>query len=320
MRPVMQSATLKSLPDLFALKTADKAAFGETLPGKVRFLKWGRNDTTKGPFILDDYSAQILPLNQKALGFDRVALDFEHNTVPGTPEYERTQEPRPVAGYGAVTIVPGDGLYLDALNWTPGGQANARNYEDLSGALAKDSQDRVIFVHSVGLVRNGATPDVHLLSARALTQSTPNEPKRMPELNLDTLATSVTKLSTDLASLTQKLGALETQLAGAKAPDLTPLSARLDTLEASLKSTATAQQAEQRAQLIAAASRDGKVIPLSAESIAKLDVTTLNELVAGLPKNVVPLNARPKPKADAAKDDTLTGALRSGAAWSHLSK
>ena len=318
MRPVMQSATLKSLPDLFALKTADKAAFGETLPGKVRFLKWGRNDTTKGPFILDDYSAQILPLNQKALGFDRVALDFEHNTVPGTPEYERTQEPRPVAGYGAVTIVPGDGLYLDALHWTPGGQANARNYEDLSGALAKDKQDRVIFVHSVGLVRNGATPDVHLLTAISLTVNPIN--KNMPDISLETLAAAQAKLSADIASLTQTLGTLQTQLAGAKAPDLTPLSARLDTLEASLKSTATAAQAEQRAQLIAAASRDGKVIPLSAESIAKLDVTTLNELVAGLPKNVVPLNARPKPKADAAKDETLTGALRSGAAWAHLSK
>lgn len=309
-----ERATLTQVPELFALRVPEKAALGEPLPTRVRFLKWGRNDTTKGPFILDAQAAALLPLNQRALGFERVALDYEHNTVPGTVEFERSQEPRPVAAHGAVVVVPQDGLYLEALTWTPSGQQHARNYEDLSGALAKDDQDRVIFVHSVGLTHNGATPDVHLLSSRQPIQA---ENTPMPE-TIETLTATVAALSTQLTGLVDRLARLETKPAPA-APDLTPLSSRIEVLEQRLTASASAAEAAEREALVAAASREGKVIPLSAESVKRVDVATLRELVAGLPKNVVPLRATAKP-APGAQGATLTGAARAGAAWNDLQK
>ena len=219
-----ESATLMQMPDLFALRVPGKDALaGDALPDRVRFLKWGRNETTKGPFIVDDYTARVLPLNQAKLGFERVALDYEHNTVPGTSEYERSQEPRPVAAHGAVQVVPGEGLYLVGLNWTPSGRDHARNYEDLSGALSKDAQDRVVFAHSVALTHNGATPDVHLLSSRAAqSPQPPNERSLMPE-TIETLTASLATLSTQLTGLVDRISRLETKPAPS-VPDLTPLS------------------------------------------------------------------------------------------------
>jgi Mu-like prophage I protein len=145
---------------LSLLRVSNGALNDAALPGRLKILEWGRNPSSKGDVVLDDYSASQLPLNQGA-GFAEVALDFEHNTVPDSEEFKRTTEPRAVAGYGTPIVVRGDGLYLDRMRWTPQGQANARNYIDLSPAVATDAQGRVTFVHSCALTRNGAVHGLH---------------------------------------------------------------------------------------------------------------------------------------------------------------
>src|SRR5581483_5390293 len=170
-------ANLETLPDLVSLRAIPNGALkGEALPNRLKLLDWGKNDTIVGPVIVDQTSAALLESNQRKLGFERVALDFEHNTVPGSPEYERTHEPRDVAAYGAPRIIPGQGLSLENLEWTKTGQKKARNFEDLSPAVKPDAAGRVIFMHSAALTRNGAVHGLTFFSAHKNMTTTETKP------------------------------------------------------------------------------------------------------------------------------------------------
>lgn len=137
------------------------------LPTRLTLLKWGRNETTKGPVMVGQKTLSVLPRNQALNGFDTVALDFEHNTVPGSPEYLRSQEPRPIGAKGKPFVELNVGLGIDNPRWTPDGSkfAGEGHYEDLSGAVALDENNEVIFLHSGALCRQGSARDIHLFSA-----------------------------------------------------------------------------------------------------------------------------------------------------------
>jgi phage I-like protein len=328
--------TLADFP-LVACRIANGALAADPLPQRLKLLNWGRNDSTKGPVLLDEISAQALAANQRALGFDRVALDYEHNTVPGTPEYERTREPRDVAAYGTPVVIPGDGLYLENLQWTPSGRASAKNYADLSPAPSRDAEGRVVFLHSAALVRNGAVFDLSFFSA------TPT-PKAMTDtLTLADLATALgldaqapradvlTKLSAalkpapvDLTPLTARIETIEKARpsggAGVTLEAFAALEARVKDIEAARTTDQTAAEQREREALIAEATREGKLIPLTAEQIKTVPLDTFKALVAGLPKNVVPLHARIKPVEGARPGAELKGFARALAAHQAESK
>lgn len=126
-----------------------------TLPTRLKILNWGRNESTEGAVLLDELSASLFVSNQSQIGRTRCPLDFEHNTVPGTEEYNRTQEPRKIAAFGAPKIIPGDGLYLETLDWKVTAET-AKNFEDLSAAPMLDANHRVIALHSAALTKAGA--------------------------------------------------------------------------------------------------------------------------------------------------------------------
>jgi hypothetical protein len=138
------------------------------LPWKLRLLKWGNNPTSKGNVRITKLTAEILEENQRIHGFQDVAIDFEHNTSPGTEEYKRTFEPRPVAGYGRPQAHPMNGLELCSIQWTALGvkALNEGLYKDLSPSVAVNDNDEVIFVHSVALCRNGAVYNLELDTAQ----------------------------------------------------------------------------------------------------------------------------------------------------------
>jgi hypothetical protein len=138
---------------------------GGELPARIKLLNWGENATTKGPFIVGPGTLAALNANQKRYGFDKVALDFNHNTVPGTPAYAEAQEPRPVAGYGVPEVVEGEGLFLRDIEWTPAGREHAANFRDVSGTLARDAGNEVVFMHSAAICRQGAAPGMELVAA-----------------------------------------------------------------------------------------------------------------------------------------------------------
>lgn len=156
---------LEKLPDLISLRAISNGALkGGALPSRLKLLNWGRNNTVKGPVFVSDASVAAFSANQKALGFERVALDFEHNTVPGSPEYERSQEPRDIAAQFTPRIVPGEGLFAEDITWLTGADV-ARKYEDLSPAIKPDEQGNVIFMHSTALTRNGAVEGLHFFTS-----------------------------------------------------------------------------------------------------------------------------------------------------------
>ena len=256
------------------------------LPARIKIFNWGVNETKKGPVIVNETTVRELPLNQDAAGFDVISLDYQHTTVPGSEEYKRTKEPRDIAAQLKLDLVPGDGLYVLVLNWTPTGKEKAINFVDLSPAPAVNDKRELVFLHSVALCRQGATEDLHFLTLsvgdeggiETSTKESAMDPKVLQEL----ISKSV---SDALKPLADRLTVLETTGSGAKttietlAADMTATKTTVATL------TATLAQKD-REDLILDAKRAGKVIPLSAEDLKTVDLGMLRKIVAQTPVTV----------------------------------
>jgi phage I-like protein len=290
-RPEPLALSAVSNGALRAALSAEQIAAGEKLPKRIKVLSWGNNETVKGAVLLD-----LLPESfaaaQFAMGRQRVALDFEHNTLPGHPAYEAAQEPRAVAAYGTPEIVPNEGLYLSELTWTPAGIAAALNYEDISPAPILDKDRRVVALHSVALTRAGAVHELHFFSA---TQTQSEIPKMTEEqmAKLAALETAVADLTAAVAEMKALMG-----------KDVEPLSASVNALAGTVETM-------QRDALVNEATRDGKVIPLSADDIAKTPLQTLRNMVAQLKPGVVPLSAATRAPAVDAQPSALDATLLS---------
>lgn len=138
----------------------------EALPTRIKVLSWGRNDTLKGPVIVDETTAHVFNENQKKIGRDRAPIDFDHNTVRGTPAHKDLNGNPPVIfGYGTPTVIPGDGIWFENIQWTPDGEKNARNFIDLSPTPLMDEANRVLAIHSCALTPAGAVDGLHFYSA-----------------------------------------------------------------------------------------------------------------------------------------------------------
>lgn len=392
----------KSEIEFRALRSVSNAALSsDGLPSRLKILDWGVNKSTQGDVILDEFSADNIAKAQKANGRERVPLDFEHQSVECSPTYKA--DPIDVAAYGAVNCVRGDGLYLDDLKWTPAGEAMAKNYEDLSPAVAL-TDGRVTFVHSAALTKAGAVEGLTFFSSGgmdkwidklAAIELEKPETFTLPPLstreqvitalmfvgeprNIKTLTAaqresaqkvlvaaakkhgvqiktlfSVTDLpayapsAPFLAPVTQLSQAnmsdhianmkkhlklpeetpdedvmkaaysaltdkhkgdplnkktpgmteegfgmgeaykrMSADMAAAITESIKPLSGRLDALNLELERKSKEADKQQRDLIVMQATKDGKVIPLSASAIEKLDITTLSEMVEKLPKTV----------------------------------
>lgn len=293
------------------------------MPKRLRLLKWGVNATTEGDVVVNEATLAGFAAWQRKEGREEVALDFEHNTVEGTPEYARSQEPRPVAAFGKPVVVSGDGLYLENLSWTETGKANFGHYADLSAAPWLDGNRVVVGLHSGALCRAGAAYGIHKFTTAAapgngvrLTafsvgslkgacyapagaeagapqkisapvgagKQTKNQEIQMTELTLEAFSA---KLAEALKPFEDRLAALEKQ----PKPDVAALSARLDAHEKGLLD-------EQRARIVPLFAAEGKapVNPgtgkaYTADELAALDLPTLRVLHANTPQTV-PLAAR----------------------------
>jgi len=140
---------------------------GASLPTRLKVFGWGDNETIDGTYRAGEKTTAQLSANQKRLGFERVAIDFNHCTVPGTDTHKQLMEagqPPLIFGYGRVNALPGDGIWLEEITWTPLGVQHARNFEDLSPAL-KDDNREVTLIHSVALTPNGKVNGLQFFSA-----------------------------------------------------------------------------------------------------------------------------------------------------------
>jgi hypothetical protein len=281
---------------------ANGAANSKELPKRLKLFNWGLNDTLKGPFVLNERTCEIFPNYQKQAGRDTIVLDFEHATVPGTPENDRVSKlptPPPVAAHMSCEVVKGDGLYCNVLDYTPTSEAEARNYKDLSATAWKDPKDNTLLgLHSVALTNTGAHLDVHFLHADIFSpfnsdlvalSSTSSIPMsyRNPALDpvrkflgmdgMDDAAvmkcmseeiakgkiTRTGPLDNAAGSMPGVMSMMEAKLKEM----LTPLSASVDALKKTAEDATKATDTQLRKDQVDRASREGKVIPLSNEQI-----------------------------------------------------
>jgi phage I-like protein len=311
---------MKHALKLTCLRISNGGLSGDKLPERIKLLAWGDNESTKGTVKVGAKTLATLSANQKARGFDRVALDFEHNTVPGTDAFKESKEPREVAAYGVPELVEGDGLYLTALTWTPKGVESARNFIDLSPTVLQDEAGEVTFLHSAALCRQGAVDGAHFYSIDSEIEdmAVSNETRwrsaliqllRLPETATDadldaalsvkvltapavderltTLNADTQRALRSLTTLAADYEALKALVTGKAAADAVQgLEAKLTTLS---NDWTTRFDARERDLIREQAVREGKVIPLSVEQISATPVATLREMVAKL-EPTVPTN------------------------------
>jgi phage I-like protein len=280
-----------------AYRISNGALAQKDLPRKLKFLDWGDSPSLKGTVRVTPLTVQRLPATQQAHRWDRIALDYEHNTLPGTPEFERSQEPRSVAAYGVVVCVPGDGLYLDDIQWTPHGEKFAREYVDLSPAPVQTQDGTVVGVHSIALCRHGAVDGLQFYSVNLNEGDGAMDWKKYlcSILNVtettsdDDLKTAfgerVKALSADIVkAVADRVAALE----AAKPDDskVVALSAEVVTLTGKIAELAKGIETRDRNDVLCQAAREGKVVALSAEAVAKITIPELKDYVGKLPVTV----------------------------------
>jgi phage I-like protein len=292
--------------DINALKTfkiSNGALKGEALPRRLKCFAWGDNKSTDGNFRAGDKTTSKLPLNQKKFGFERVAIDFNHCSVPGTDTYKdllKVGQPPLIFGYGRVEAVPDDGIYLEDIIWTPLGVQHARNFEDLSPAI-QDDEGEVTLVHSVALTPNGKVEGLEFFSADLTikTPSSENQTMKTIPLTLFAAALGLPETAEENLVLEKFKDVVRTAsgASGVTTNDITALSARIKTLEDHLKYTADQQQDGERLRLVTLLSAEGKSpkrengAAYSRDELLALEVPTLKLLHANTPVTV-PLSAR----------------------------
>jgi len=159
------SASRPLLGPVVAFAIADGA-----LPKRVKIADWGANvcRSVEGigkdrAVIVNEVTVAALPVMQSKIGFDLVALDFEHQTHKGSANY--TPPPHNVAGHGRIEVVAGEGIFYIAQDYTPSGIKHAADYPDLSGVFWPNAKGEVVAVSSVALCQQGSVEGIHFKEA-----------------------------------------------------------------------------------------------------------------------------------------------------------
>lgn len=263
------------------------AAVGE-LPKKILIAKWGKNTArSQGQeFIVGQQTLKVLEAEQARRGWDAVALDYEHQSVPGHPNYK--DHPREYAAKnGRVEVVEGEGLFYIPGEYTPSGQQHASSYQDVSGYFMLDPKTReVVAVKSVALCEHGDVAGAEFIEAAIAAAAIGEMPEEI--FNILTFAKDLLELEddADAEDIAEGLEALlreknqvspksntksntmdaETKAAIDKlAEQNNEVSKQIASLTTSLTSLVATQTVNQHNQeveaVLAAAVNEGKVVP-----------------------------------------------------------
>ena len=275
---------------LHTLRTGS-LALSETPPTRLVVLPWGINKSRRGDFIVDALTCQVFEANQKKNRIDgKVALDFEHNTLPGTPAYESSSEPRPIAAWALCVVIPDEGVVYEDIEWTPDGLSawERKLYQDLSPAPVRGADGKtVIALHSTALCRHGELEGLtisHAAAPRALaayfealtadSSPAPTSPMK------DKLIALLAKLGVTLAADADEAAtATALESAMSKLTTETEVKEKPEAMSAEIASMRAELEAGRKDLLITKATLEGKVIPLSAEAIAATPLSALTEIV-----------------------------------------
>ena len=308
------------------------------LPHRIKVLNWGDNPNCHGKRV------NVGPLFVRCLGADtypyrKVALDFEHNTFPGTPAYKESAEPRAVAGFGTIEAVEGEGVYITMSSWTPEGEKMAANYADVSAGAVTDDDGNLIAVASVALCRTGAVDGMDFVEAplsggvsSALSgiinqgRAEPGHHDNQKGKAMDYKALLLKTLGLGEDATDEAIQAAVAKVAEKKPEeDAAALSAAVKTavaeavkpIEEKVAALSAAAVAHEKADLIAEAAREGKVIALGADAIGKITVEDLKATIAKTPVTVplaakTPANMKENPPAGEVSEEFRQIALNCG--------
>lgn len=283
------------------------------LPTRIKILSWGDNPNFYGLTVRVGQPL-VDKMRDKVYPWHKVALDFEHNTLPGTTAYKESSEPRSVAGFGVIEVVEGDGVYLCMDKYTPEGAAKAANYCDVSASPALDAFGNVIAIKSVALCRNGAVPEMDFVEVALSVSASVSDllsTTKKTETNMDKLRAWIAKLlGKDPATVTEDemIAGLEAKVATPVADPalsvpvpvadaaalsveaiskmllerMTPVQEQVAALSASFAALQGASVAGQKQGIIDEARRAGKAVTLPEAAVAALSVEQVEEHCKGL--------------------------------------
>ena len=283
------------------------------LPRRIKVLNWGDNPNCHGkrvnvgPLFVKCLSAATYP-------YRKVALDFEHNTFPGTPAYKESAEPRPVAGFGEIEAVEGEGVFITMSSWTPEGERMAVNFADVSAGAVTDKEGNLIAVASVALCRAGSVDGMDFVEAplsggvsSALSgiinnQDRPGKPghqdnQKGKAMDYKALLLKTLGLGEDAtdeaiqAALDALLKKPEEDKAALSAAVKEAVAEAVKPIEEKVAALSAAAVANEKQDLVAEAAREGKVVALSADALEKISVDDLKATIAKTAVTV-PLSAR----------------------------
>ena len=284
------------------------------LPRRIKILNWGDNPNCHGMRV-NVGPLFVTCLNAAEYPYRKVALDFEHNTFPGTAAYKEAKEPRPVAGFGTIEAVEGEGVFITMSSWTPEGEKMAVNFADVSAGAVTDKEGNLIAVASVALCRAGAVDGMDFVEAPLsgsvssalsgiINQGGGLKPaapiQKGKAMDYKTLLLKALGLGEDA---TDEAIQAAFEAAEAARPDTEKDKAALNAavkeavaeamkpIEEKVVALSAAAVAHEKADLIAEAAREGKVIALSADAIGKITVDDLKATIEKTPVTV-PLNAK----------------------------
>lgn len=278
---------------------------GTELPKTLLVLRSGANPSNKGTFEVNEATRAAWSRVMREKGRDRVSIDFEHNTLPGSPAHKESTEPRAVAGRGIPVLTPA-GVELHEIEWTAEGRRMAEHYGDLSPAPWHTEDGTVIGLHSVGLVRNGAIYDLTFCSADAgISETNPEEDemkdllaalsaaKLIPENGTES---DVAKLIVDLNKRAADAEAALVLVSGLSADKIKELageivSEKVTALTSEVDGLKKDHVRQQKEHLLELAKFEGKVVALTSEVVESLTVDQLKDQIGKI-KPTVPLNQR----------------------------
>jgi len=310
--------------------TVTLSADAAKLPHRIKVLNWGDNPNCHGkrvnvgPLFVKCLSAATYP-------YRKVALDFEHNTFPGTPAYKESAEPRPVAGFGTIEAVEGDGVYITMSSWTPDGEKMAVNFADVSAGAVTDKEGNLIAVASVALCRAGSVDGMDFVEAplsggvaSALSGIINNgevpsawcpvpgadgaEPNKKGKamdykaLLLKTLGLGEDATDEAIQAAAEAAGKKPKEAgepgtgngerdAALSAAVKAAVAEAVKPIEEKVAALSAAAVAHEKQDLVAEAAREGKVVALSADALEKISVEDLKATIAKTAVTV-PLSAR----------------------------
>lgn len=339
MPPVLVACITASMPKpLLTLTAFRAAALGVATadcepPTRLLVHPWGSHDVgRRGKSIVSASTLAGFSASQEAIKVTgHAALDFRHNTVPGTPAYLADKEPRKVAAYGAPEIVDGEGIYLTGLTWTPEGRDAflGGHFKDISPAVFRDAAGNVVALHSAALCDHGEIDGLTIEAAKAPANLAPffaalsadttppgsqkdSPMKPTPSLIAllallgVTLAPDADETATDkaLVDLAEKIKAEKDKEDPAGKPsDITALAADF---EKRLKAVEADRDQARRDSLKAAALAAGKVIPLDDKTWNLTPLSICESLVAGLEAGRVPMTNKTPTTEVKPQPDTFT--------------